>query len=129
VAARIVANEREGSEDLPVGNLAASRDFTDVRDVVRAYRLMVERGVAGEAYNVCSGTAVPIQEVAQSLLDLARHPMRLVVDPDRYRPVDNPMVLGDPSRLQAATGWAPAISLHDTLVDLLAHWRQVGDQG
>ena len=71
LAARIAANERDGSDEVPVGNLAARRDFTDVRDVVRAYRLLVERGAPGEVYNVCTGATVAVQELADRLLALA----------------------------------------------------------
>ena len=129
LASRIVANERDGGVEVPVGNLAARRDFTDVRDVVRAYRLLVERGTAGEAYNVCSGTAVAIQQLADRLLALAQRPMRLVVDPERYRPVDVPAVVGDASRLRKETGWQPEIDLDTTLADVLAHWRDVSGHG
>lgn len=125
IASRIAANERTGDDEVPVGNLAARRDFTDVRDVIVAYRLLVTRGVPGEAYNVCSGNAVAVQQLADRLLALAKHPMRLVVDPDRYRPVDVPTVLGDASKLRAATGWTPRIPLDTTLADLLDHWRTV----
>jgi GDP-4-dehydro-6-deoxy-D-mannose reductase len=129
IASRIAANERDGAEEVPVGNLAARRDFTDVRDVVRAYRLVVERGDAGEVYNVCSGTAVAVQELADRLLALAERPMRLVVDPERYRPVDTPVLLGDATRLREATGWEPEIPLDTTAADLLAYWRHAGSHG
>lgn len=129
IASRIVANERDGSDEVPVGNLAARRDFTDVRDVVRAYRLLVEHGASGEVYNVCTGTAVAVQQLADRLLTLAARPMRLVVDPDRYRPVDVPAVLGNADRLRDATGWEPAIDLDTTLADVLAYWRQRSSHG
>lgn len=129
IASRIAANERDGNDEVPVGNLAARRDFTDVRDVVRAYRMLMEHGAAGEVYNVCSGTAVAIQQLADRLLALAKRPMRLVVDPERYRPVDVPVVLGNASRLHAATGWEPEVDLDTTLADLLDHWRQLGAHG
>jgi GDP-4-dehydro-6-deoxy-D-mannose reductase len=123
IASRIAANERDGGEEVPVGNLAARRDVTDVRDVVRAYRLLVEHGEPGEPYNVCSGADVAISELADRLLAMATRPMRLVVDPDRYRPVDVPVLRGDPSKLQAATGWKPEIPLDQTLRDVLDDWR------
>jgi GDP-4-dehydro-6-deoxy-D-mannose reductase len=123
IAARIAANERDGSDEVPVGNLAARRDFTDVRDVVRAYRLLVERGEAGEVYNVCTGEAVAVQQLADRLLALAARPMRLVIDPDRYRQVDVPTVLGSNQRLRATTGWEPTIDLDTSLADILARWR------
>jgi GDP-4-dehydro-6-deoxy-D-mannose reductase len=123
IASRIAANEREGGDEIPVGNLAARRDLTDVRDVVRAYRLLVERGEPGEAYNVCRGVDVEIAELAQRLLALATRSMRLVVDPDRHRPVDVPVLRGDPTKVEQATGWRPEIPLDQTLADVLDDWR------
>lgn len=123
LAARIVANERSGGEVVQVGNLEARRDFTDVRDVVRAYRMLAVAGQAGVAYNVCSGRAVAIAEVAERLLSMATHPMRLETDPALLRPVDVPELRGDPSRLQTATGWVPAHDLDDTLGEVLDDWR------
>jgi len=123
LAARIVANERSGEEVVRVGNLEARRDFTDVRDVVRAYRMLAVAGQAGVAYNVCSGRAVAITEVAERLLSMATHPMRLETDPALLRPVDVPELRGDPSRLQTATGWVPAHDLDDTLGEVLDDWR------
>lgn len=124
IATRIAANEVDGSDEIPVGNLEARRDLTDVRDVVRAYRLLAVHGEPGEAYNVCSGRDVQIAELAHMLLEGARRPMRLVTDPDRFRPVDVPVVRGDPTKLQAATGWEPAIELATTLADLLEDARR-----
>jgi GDP-4-dehydro-6-deoxy-D-mannose reductase len=123
IASRVAANERDGGDEVPVGNLAARRDVTDVRDVVRAYRLLAASGEPGEAYNVCSGVDVAISELAERLLAMARRPMHLVVDPDRYRPVDVPVLRGDPSKLQQATGWKPEIPLDVTLQDVLDDWR------
>jgi GDP-4-dehydro-6-deoxy-D-mannose reductase len=124
IASRIAQNERDGTDEIPVGNLDARRDLTDVRDVVRAYRLLVERGTPGEAYNVCSGAAVRIADLAASLLERAQRPMRLVVDPARHRPIDVPVLRGANDRLQAATGWQPEILLDTTLDDILAEWRE-----
>lgn len=124
LASRIAANERSGREEVPVGNLSPRRDFTDVRDVVRAYRLLVERGRAGAVYNVCSGRSVAVQELADRLLAMARTPMRLVEDPDLMRPVDVPNLEGDCSALRADTGWSPQIPLEETLRDLLEDQRQ-----
>jgi GDP-4-dehydro-6-deoxy-D-mannose reductase len=123
IASRIAANERDGGDEIPVGNLAARRDVTDVRDVVRAYRLLIEAGEAGEAYNVCSGVDVEVAELADRLLAMATRPMRLVVDPSRHRPVDVPVLRGDSTKLQSATGWKPEISLDETLRDVLDDWR------
>ena len=123
LAARIAANERTGAEVVRVGNLQTRRDFTDVRDVVRAYRLLAEHGVKGEAYNVCSGAALGVQELAEALIARARHPMRMVADDELLRPVDVTDVRGDAAKLRAATGWRPEVPLDQTLDDLLDYWR------
>jgi GDP-4-dehydro-6-deoxy-D-mannose reductase len=119
--ARRILEARSGNQpSLAVGNLSTRRDFTDVRDVVRAYRLLMEHGEPGEAYNVCSGVDVSIEHVARRLLELAGADLELVVDPELVRPVDIPVLLGDPGRITAATGWSPRISLDDTLAEVLA---------
>lgn len=124
LARRVVEAERSGARSIPVGNLEARRDFTDVRDVVRAYRLLVDKGQPGCVYNVCSGRDVAIAEVAGRLLELAGAQLELRADPSLQRPVDVPVLRGDASRLASATGWRPQIALDDTLGDVLAHWRQ-----
>jgi GDP-4-dehydro-6-deoxy-D-mannose reductase len=108
---------------VPVGNLTPRRDVTDVRDVVRAYRLLVRHGEAGEAYNVCSGRDLAIAELAEQLVALAERPMRLVPDPALQRPVETPVLRGDPAKLHAATGWVPTIPLDRTLADVLTEQR------
>ncbi|MGH9213161.1 MAG: GDP-mannose 4,6-dehydratase [Acidimicrobiales bacterium] len=123
LAARIARNERSGGDTVPVGNLEPRRDVTDVRDVVRAYRLLVTEGVPGEVYNVCSGQAVSVREIAEHLLGLAHLPMHLVTDIDLQRPVDIPVLVGDNRKLAEATGWSPAIPIETTLTDVLADWR------
>ena len=131
LASRIAANERTGTTVVPVGNLSARRDFTDVRDVVRAYRQLVVDGEPGEAYNVCSGQDVAVSEVAEILLGLAKVSMTLEQDDRLFRPVDLPVQRGDNSKLRAATGWAPQIALPDTLADTLedARSRQTSQTG
>ncbi|HEY2813998.1 MAG TPA: GDP-mannose 4,6-dehydratase [Acidimicrobiales bacterium] len=129
LAERIARNERDGGNDVPIGNLSARRDFTDVRDVVRAYRLLMEHGEAGEVYNVCSGTDVAIEEIAGRLIAGARSSMALVHDPTLERPVDIPVLRGDNTRIRAATGWTPQIPLDQTLVDLLQEMRDRVSQG
>jgi len=124
IAERIAGNELDGTEVVPVGNLSPRRDFTDVRDVVRAYRLLVEHGEAGEAYNVCSGADIAISELADRMLALTDQPMRLEEDPALQRPVDVPVLRGDPTKVHKATGWEPQISLDQTLADLLSEWRE-----
>lgn len=123
LAARIARAELAGGGDVPVGNLTARRDVTDVRDVVRAYRLLVARGEPGEVYNVASGRDVSIQSLADALVALAEHPVRLVVDPSLLRRIDLPVLRGDASRLVAATGWKPEISIEQSLRDLLDDMR------
>lgn len=105
------------------GDLTPKRDFTDVRDVVRAYRLLVEKGEPGEAYNVCSGRAVAVQEVADHLVSLASRPLRLELDESRLRPVEVPVHWGSNAKLVAATGWEPEIPLDRALADILDWWR------
>ena len=124
LAAQVARNERDGGEVVKIGDLSPRRDFTDVRDVVRAYRLLVEQAEPGEVYNVCSGHDVAIQELADHFLGLAQRPMRLEVDPERLRPVELPVLRGDSSKLRKATGWKPVIPLEQTLADVLAWWRE-----
>jgi GDP-4-dehydro-6-deoxy-D-mannose reductase len=123
LAARIARAERDSTDTIPVGNLTARRDVTDVRDVVRAYRLLVERGEPGEVYNLCSGRDTSIQQLADLLVALADRPITLAPDPGLLRPVDLPVLRGDASKLRAATGWAPEIPLEQTLADLLDDMR------
>jgi len=122
-ARRIVEAQRDGAEVLRVGNLSARRDLVDVRDVVRAYRLLAEHGEGGEAYNICTGRSVEVADVLRHLLDLAGADLRVEVDPDLLRPVDVPELRGDPTRLRDATGWEPQIPLDDTLRAVLAEAR------
>ena len=126
LANRIVEAERVGGKQLPVGNLRPRRDFTDVRDVVRAYRLLVLRGEAGGVYNVCSGADVAIEEIAQHLLAIAGSDLELVVDPALERPADVPVLRGDSTLLRSATGWRPEIPLDTTLRAVVDHWRAAG---
>ena len=121
--ARIEAGRAEPV--LSVGNLEARRDLTDVRDTVRAYRMLMARGTPGRPYNVCSGGAHRIGDVLDALLALAATPISTRHDPDRARPGDNPVLLGDPSRITGELGWTPRHPLSETLSDLLDYWRGV----
>lgn len=123
-AAQVAAVERGEQEDIKVGDLEARRDFLDVRDVVRAYRLLVEHGVPGEAYNVCSGAPRRMRDVLDDLRALARVPVPISPDPARMRPSDIQVSVGDFSKLAALTGWRPEISFPQTLQDTLDFWRQ-----
>jgi GDP-4-dehydro-6-deoxy-D-mannose reductase len=108
---------------LKVGNLEAVRDFADVRDVVRAYWMLLERGEGGAVYNVCTGRGRRIRELLDMLLAASGARVEVRVDPDRLRPSDVPTQVGDPSRLREATGWEPRIPFERTLEDLLGDWR------
>ena len=106
-----------------MGNLDSVRDFTDVRDVVRAYRLLVVHGVPGDVYNVCSGEGVRIGDLAEQLLARSARPLRLRVDPQLVRPVEVPVFVGDPAKLVDATGWSRTVALDRTLADVLDEAR------
>lgn len=107
-----------------VGNLEAARDFSDVRDIVRAYWLALERGIPGEVYNICSSSALRIQELLDTLLSLsAAKGIQVKPDPERMRPSDVLVLLGDCSKFQRDTGWKPGISPEKTWQDLLTYWR------
>jgi len=123
LARRIVEAERADAKEIRTGNLDAARDFTDVRDVVRAYRMLAEDGVAGEAYNVASGVAVTMSAVLDELVELAESPVQPVLDPALIRPVDVPILVGDPEKLRALTAWTPTVPLKETLADVLGYWR------
>jgi GDP-4-dehydro-6-deoxy-D-mannose reductase len=146
LASRIAAAELAGEDSIRVGNLDARRDFTDVRDVVRAYRCLAVDGRPGAAYNVCTGTTVSIREVAERLVEIAGrdrsgegpdgadgadgsrptgpNQIRLLDDPSLHRPVDVAVSCGDPTAIRSDTGWQPELSLDRTLVDLLEYWRE-----
>jgi len=111
------------SPPIMVGNLEALRDLSDVRDTARAYQALMASGTAGTCYNVCSGTAVSMQQVLDGLRAHVRVPVTVAQDPARMRPADTPLVLGDRSRLSADTGWSPRYPLDTTLADLVDYWR------
>ena len=108
---------------LSVGNLEAQRDFTDVRDMVRAYFLALEKCEPGEVYNLCSGKAWSIREVLDHLLGMTRVKIEVRQDPARLRPSDVPVLLGDHSKFTKVTGWKPTIPFERTLQDMLDYWR------
>lgn len=123
-ALQIAAIERgQAPPVIAVGNLDARRDLTDVRDTVRAYRLLMAHGVPGVPYNVCSGRAYAVREILDGLRRLSSAAVEVRVDPARLRPDDTPLVLGSPARLQARTGWTPRIAIDETLRDVLADAR------
>lgn len=107
-----------------VGNLEAVRDFTDVRDMVRAYWLAVNHGRPGEVYNIATGTGITIQELLDRLLAMAQVEVTVEVDPDRLRPSDVEILIGDSSKFRADTGWEPQVPFDQTLRDILDYWRE-----
>ncbi len=123
LARRIVEARSAGRGELTVGTLTTRRDFTDVRDVVRAYRLLVTMAEPGGIYNVCSGHDVGIDEIAHRLLEAAGVRLDLVEDPSLVRPVDVPVLRGSSGRLFETTGWRPELPLERTLADVLGYWE------
>lgn len=123
--ARRIADIEHGrwAPDISVGNLEARRDLTDVRDTVRAYKLILERGEPGRPYNVCTGRAIAIRDLLEIMIARAKVPVTVTVDRKRYRPNDTPLLLGDPARLRTELGWMPEIPIERTVDDLLAYWR------
>ncbi len=109
---------------LKVGNLDSVRDFTDIRDAVRACRLATDRRHAGEVFHVCTGRAVAISEVVKLLLEMSEREISIEIDGNRFRRSDIPWLVGDPARIEAATGWRAEIPLKQTLNDLLNWWRE-----
>jgi GDP-4-dehydro-6-deoxy-D-mannose reductase len=106
-----------------VGNLDARRDITDVRDVVRAYVQLMEHGQPERPYNICRGEAHRIGDLLDVLTGLARTRVEVRIDRDLVRPHDNPLFLGDPSRIAKEAGWRASIPIEQTLSDLLDDWR------
>jgi GDP-4-dehydro-6-deoxy-D-mannose reductase len=123
--ARQVARIEAGLVDpvIRVGNLDTRRDITDVRDVVEAYARIMDGGVAGRAYNVCSGRAWRIRDLLEELLRLSTVPITIETDPARLRPNDVPIVQGNAARIRSELGWEPAIGVEQTLRDTLDWWR------
>jgi GDP-4-dehydro-6-deoxy-D-mannose reductase len=107
-----------------VGNLDAVRDFTDVRDTVRAYWRALEAAEGGEVYNICSGKGYSIREVVEKLVELSGADVQVEVDPERLRPSDVPLLIGDNTKITKQTGWRPEIPFDQTLSDILDYWSE-----
>ncbi len=124
--ARQVAKIEAGLQEpvIRVGNLDSVRDFTDVRDMVRAYWLAATKGRPGEVYNIASGKGITIRAMLDKLLALSKIAVKVEVDPARLRPSDVVTLIGDCSKFRADTGWEPRIPFDQTLVDLLDYWRE-----
>jgi GDP-4-dehydro-6-deoxy-D-mannose reductase len=120
ICRQVAEAEAAGRDEavLTLGNVDAARDFTDVRDVVRAYTL-----APGGVFNVCSGRAIAVRELVELVAGAARIPVRIEIDPERMRPSDVPEVRGSADRLREATGWKPEIPLERTAADTLEWWR------
>ncbi len=123
--ARAVAEIERGRREpvIEMGNLEVRRDYTDVRDVVRAYSLALTNCVAGETYNVTSGQPIVLRDGVEFLVRLARTPITVRSSPARFRPHDIPVLTGDPTKFHRATGWRPEIPFEQTLLDLLEYYR------
>jgi len=125
--ARIEAGQREPK--IRVGNLDAIRDFTDVRDMVRAYWLAVTKATPGEVYNIASGDGISIRELLERLIALCKVEVEIETDPARLRPSDVEILVGDNSKFCEATGWKPQIPFDQTLADTLEYWRAMVASG
>lgn len=125
--AQKIAEMEKGKREpvLPTGNIEIKRDFTDVRDVVRAYALLMEKGIAGEVYNVGTGISYKISAILDKLLSLTKTKIKVEVDEALIRPSDVPELVCNPTKLKALTGWEPEIPLEKTLEDTLDYWRNI----
>jgi GDP-4-dehydro-6-deoxy-D-mannose reductase len=127
--AKQIAEIENGAEPIiHVGNLQSYRDFTDVRDMVRAYLMAIQQCQYGVPYNICSGKAISIESLLNRLLSLSKVKVEVVQDADRMRPSDVPLLLGDCTLFHNTTGWERSYSLDDTLEDLLNYWRDNAKQ-
>ncbi len=124
--ARQIAAVQQGRREpvIDVGDLDVTRDFTDARDVVRAYLLLLERGASGELYNVCSGREQSVRQLVERLLDIARVDVEQRQDPGRLRRAEQRRACGDPTKMRAATGWAATTPLDESLTAMLAYWAR-----
>jgi len=109
---------------LKVGNLESIRDFSDVRDVVRAYFLLIQKGKKGEIYNICSGKAYSLHKILNILISYSKVPINVEIDRKKLRKTDFPFLAGDNTKLISHTGWKPLIKIEKTLLDLLNYWRE-----
>jgi nucleoside-diphosphate-sugar epimerase len=109
---------------IKVGNIAIRRDYSDVRDIVRAYARLIEKGKSGEIYNVCSGKSPALRDILRTLIRLSKVEIKIEVDPTRFRKADIPRLAGSPAKIGRQLGWRPRLSLKTTLSDLLEEWRE-----
>lgn len=125
--AKKIAEVEKGKREpvLTVGNLEAKRDFTDVRDMVWAYILLMEKGVSGDVYNIGSGKGYQMKEVLGMMLSFSSATIKVESDPNLLRPSDNPELVCDNTKIRNLTGWEPKIPLKETLKDILEYWRKI----
>lgn len=126
MASQIVEIERDNSKnELLVGNLESIRDISDVRDIASGYKKMLESEfIPGEAFNLCSGTGIRMEDLLKKLLSMAKKEIKIIKDPKRMRPSEVPITVGDNTKFKNLTGWEPKIPLDQTLQDTLEYWRQ-----
>jgi GDP-4-dehydro-6-deoxy-D-mannose reductase len=123
LAQQIVSFEKGETSSISVGNLDSQRDYSDVRDIVKAYRLLISKGKSGETYNICSGKAISGHQLLEGLLSHAEHKPEIKQDPSKMRPSDAPIIYGSHDKLTRDTGWQPEIPLEKTLEDVMSDWR------
>ena len=125
--AKKIAEIEKGKREpvLTVGNLEVKRDFTDVKDMVWAYILLMEKGVAGDVYNIGSGKAYKMSEILDMMLSFSSAKIKIETDPNLLRPSDNPELICDNTKIKNLTGWMPKIPLEETLKDILEYWRKI----
>jgi GDP-4-dehydro-6-deoxy-D-mannose reductase len=112
------------SAEIEVGNMEVTRDYTDVRDIVDAYMLILDKGQPGQAYNTCTGVGYKISDLLHIITSFSTKKIKTIPDPSRYRPVDIPILIGSPDKLKSATGWKPEITIEQTLKDLYNFWME-----
>lgn len=124
-ASKIAEIEKGSDPVIRVGNLEAYRDFTDVRDIVRGYVMLMESGKIGEIYNIGSGNAIKVQEILDTLLSLSNTKIKVEIDQERFRPSDVPIIQCDNSKIKTQVEWEPEYDIKDTLKDTLDYWRNM----
>jgi GDP-4-dehydro-6-deoxy-D-mannose reductase len=121
---QVIDIEKGLAQNILVGNLDAKRDYTDVRDITRAYRLLLEKGVSGRTYNICSGRSISGHDILDEILRAAGNRPPVEQDATKMRPSDTPDIYGSHDKITADTGWQPQIDIATTIKDVVADWRQ-----
>lgn len=121
---RIVNIEKGNTKDMLVGNLETKRDISDVEDVINALWLLCEKGEMGDVYNVCSSKALRIKDILNISKDLSNVDIDVQIDPKRLRPSDEPIIMGDNTKIKERCGWMPKVTMEETLGRMLDYWRE-----